>query len=342
MKAVAVLPGQKNSVHEREIPEPRLTDQPHPHVCLVPEGRAVRVRALQVGVDATDREINEALYGNAPPGGDFLVIGHESFGQVVEVGDKVHELKPGDYVTCTVRRPGGSIFDLIGRNDITSEEVYYERGINLCHGYMTEFFVDDAEYMVKVPQNLRHLGVLSEPASVCAKAIDQAYLAQQRLQVWEPKRAFVLGAGQIGLLATMMLKLRGLEVYTLATRPGPHLKSEIVEAYGATYVGTKQTSMADLAKQVGKPDLIFEATGNAEVCFRVDGSPGPQRGLDLDEHHRRPVRCHARRGQDQPRMGPRQQAAGRQRQRQPPPLRAGHPGPLAGRAHLSGRHRRGS
>jgi threonine dehydratase len=88
--------------------------------------------------------------------------------------------------------------------------------------------------MVKVPQNLRHIGVLSEPASVCAKAIDQAYLAQQRLQVWEPKRAFVLGAGQIGLLATMMLKLRGLEVYTLATRPGPHLKSSIVEAYGAT------------------------------------------------------------------------------------------------------------
>ncbi len=269
MKAVAVLPGKKHSVHQREIPEPKLTDQPHPHVCRVPEGRAVRVRSLQVGVDATDREINEALYGNAPPGGDFLVIGHESFGQVVEVGPKVTELKPGDYVSCTVRRPGGSLFDLIGRNDLTSEETYYERGINLCHGYMTEFFVDDAEFMVKVPQNLRHLGVLSEPASVCAKAIEQAYLAQQRLQVWEPRRAFVLGAGQIGLLATMMLRLRGIEVFTLATRPGPHLKSEIAGAFGATYLSTKQTPMAEVAKQVGKPDLIFEATGNAEVCFRA-------------------------------------------------------------------------
>ena len=86
------------------------------------------VKVLQVGVDATDREINEALYGNAPPGGEHLVIGHESFGQVVEVGDKVTEVKPGDYVSCTVRRPGGSLFDVIGRNDITSEEVYYERG----------------------------------------------------------------------------------------------------------------------------------------------------------------------------------------------------------------------
>jgi len=269
MKAVAVLPGKPNSVHLRDVPTPKLLEQPHPHVCLIPEGRAVLVKVLQVGVDATDREINEALYGNAPPGGEHLVIGHECFGQVVEVGEKVTDVKPGDYVSCTVRRPGGSLFDVIGRNDITSEEVYYERGINLCHGYLTEHFVDDAEYVVKVPQNLKHLGVLSEPASVCAKAIEQAFLAQHRLQVWQPKRAFVLGAGQIGLLATMMLKLRGIDVFTVATRPGPHLKSEIVEAYGATYVSTRQGTLADLARRVGKPDLIFEATGNSEVCFRA-------------------------------------------------------------------------
>jgi threonine dehydrogenase-like Zn-dependent dehydrogenase len=270
MKAIAVLPGKPNSVHLRQIPVPKLLDQPQPHVCQIPEGRAVLVRTLQIGVDATDREINEALYGNAPPGGEHLVIGHESFGQVLEVGSKVpeSELKPGDYVSCTVRRPGGSLFDKIGRNDITSEETYFERGINLCHGYLTEVFVDDAEYMVKVPATLKRIGVLSEPASVCAKAIDQAYLAQQRLQVWNPKRAFVMGAGQIGLLATMMLRLRGLDVYTLATRPGPHRKQEIAEAYGATYVSTRQTSVQELARKVGKPDLIFEATGNAEVCFR--------------------------------------------------------------------------
>src|SRR5271169_6205387 len=254
MKAIAVLPGTPNSVHLREIAVPNLADQPHPHVCRVPEGRAVLVKALQIGADATDREINEALYGNAPPGGEHLVIGHESFGQVVEVGDKVIEVRPDDYVSCTVRRPGGSLFDIIGRNDITSEEVYYERGINLCHGYLTESFVDDAEFIVKVPQNLKHLGVLSEPASVCAKAIDQAFLAQQRLLVWFPRRAFVLGSGQIGLLATMMLKLRGMEVHTIATRPGPHRKSSIVEAYGGHYVSTRETSISSLASKVGKPD----------------------------------------------------------------------------------------
>lgn len=269
MKAVAVLPGKASSVHLREIPFPKLCDQPHPHVCRIPEGRAVLVKTLQIGVDATDREINEALYGNAPPGGEHLVIGHECFGQVVDVGERVTEVRTGDFVSCTVRRPGGSLYDAIGRNDVTSEEVYYERGINLCHGFMTEFFVDDAEYVVKVPTGLEHLGVLAEPASVCAKAIEQAFLAQQRLQIWNPRRAFVLGAGQIGLLATMMLRLRGMEVYTLATRPGPNRKAEITEAYGANYVSTRQESLPDLAKRVGRPDLIFECTGNAEACFRA-------------------------------------------------------------------------
>ena len=269
MKAVAVLPGRPNSVHLRDIPAPAVDAQPHPHVCRVPEGRGVLVQSLQIGVDATDREINEALYGAAPPGGDYLVIGHECLGRVLAVGDKVTEVRPGDYVSCTVRRPGKSVHDLIGRNDVTGEETYYERGINLCHGYMAERFVDDAEYVVRVPQGLRHVGVLAEPASVCAKAIEQAYLAQTRLQVWNPRVAFVLGAGQIGLLATMMLRLRGLEVYTLATRPAPHLKAEIAAAYGATYVSTRETAMADLAKKVGKPDLVFEATGSAEVCFRA-------------------------------------------------------------------------
>ena len=297
------------------------------------------VKVLQVGVDATDREINEALYGNAPPGGEHLVIGHESFGQVVEVGDKVTEVKPGDYVSCTVRRPGGSLFDVIGRNDITSEEVYYERGINLCHGYLTESFVDDAEYIVKVPQNLKHLGVLSEPASVCAKAIEQAFLAQQRLQVWNPRRAFVMGSGQIGLLATMMLKLRGMEVYTLATKPGP--ASQVGDRRGLwRHLREHQADVAGRPGQAGRqarPDLRGDRQRRG--LLPLDGGARPQRRLDLDEHHRRQARGDDRRRQDQPRMGARQQAAGLQRQRQPPALRAGHPGPLARRADLSGRHR---
>src|SRR6516162_6796721 len=147
MKAIAVFPGKSGTVHLADLKKPNVDD--------VPNGRGVLVRILKVGVDGTDKEINAAEYGAAPNGYDFLVIGHEGFGQVEAVGRNVTEVKPGDYVVATVRRPGSSIYDLIGTNDMTTDDTYYERGINLLHGFLTEFYVDDAEFIVKVPPTLR-------------------------------------------------------------------------------------------------------------------------------------------------------------------------------------------
>src|SRR5918911_2298734 len=108
-------------------------------------GRGVLVRVLRVGVDGTDKEINAAEYGQAPEGFDFLVTGHESFGRVEAVGPNVTEFEPGDYVVATVRRPGHSIYDLIGTSDMTTDDSYRERGIKGQHGYLAEYYVDDAE-----------------------------------------------------------------------------------------------------------------------------------------------------------------------------------------------------
>ena len=245
-----------------------------PSIGKIPDGKGILVKVLKVGVDATDREINDALYGNPPPGDDYLVLGHESFGIVKEVGANVRNIKVGDYVTATVRRPGGSIYDKIGTYDMTSEETYYERGINLLHGYLTEYFVDHEDYVVRVPKGLKNLHVLMEPMSCAAKAIQQAFEAQRRMKVWSPKRAFVLGAGQIGLLSTLILRLRGIEVFTLARAAGPHLKSSIVEGMEATYIPTSQTSLSELAKRVGKADLIVDATGSSAIAFSAMESLG--------------------------------------------------------------------
>ena len=68
MKAVAVIPGKPNSVHLRDVPQPGLETL---------NGRGVLVKVLQVGVDGTDKEINAAEYGAAPPGDDYLILGHE-------------------------------------------------------------------------------------------------------------------------------------------------------------------------------------------------------------------------------------------------------------------------
>src|ERR1700751_2579804 len=213
MKAVSVFPGKPNSVHVAELPKPSL-DQ-------VPGGGGGLGKFRRVGVDDTKKEIKAAKYGAAPPGYDFLVIGHEGFGQVEAVGTNVTEVKPGDYVVATVRRPGKSIYDLIGTNDMTTDDTYYEPGINLRHAYLTEYYVDDVEFVVKVPQGLKQVGVLLEPTTVVEKGIHQAYEIQRRLKVWHPRKAGVMGAGTIGLLATMVLRLRGLDVTRLPAIPSP-------------------------------------------------------------------------------------------------------------------------
>jgi threonine dehydrogenase-like Zn-dependent dehydrogenase len=261
MKAIAVFPGKPDSIHLASLPAPSLDE--------IPNGRGVLVKVLKVGVDGTDREINAAEYGAPPPGYDFLVIGHEGFGQVLAVGPNVTEVAPGDYVVATVRRPGTSIYDLIGTNDMTTDDTYFERGINLRHGYLTEQYVDDAEFIVKIPQGLKDVGVLLEPVTVVEKGITQAYEIQRRLRVWHPKRAAVLGASTIGLLATLVLRLRGIDVTVFARTRKPYLNSELLEAIGARYESTTELSIRDAAQKYGPWDLMFEATGFSPNMFEA-------------------------------------------------------------------------
>jgi threonine dehydrogenase-like Zn-dependent dehydrogenase len=261
MRAVAVMPGIPNSIHLREVPMPRVTD--------VEDGRGVLVRVLRVGVDGTDKEINAAEYGMSPPGDDYLILGHESFGIVEEVGPNVAELRAGDYVAASVRRPGTSVYDRIGMQDMTTDDVYFERGINLRHGYLAEFYVDNADYLIKVPTGLREVGVLMEPTSVAEKAIGQAYEIQRRLRVWQPRRALVLGSGTLGLLATMILRLRGLEVVAMGRTMRPYINADLLEDIGAVYRSTAEMSIAETASAHGPFDIIIEGTGFSPLVFEA-------------------------------------------------------------------------
>jgi threonine dehydrogenase-like Zn-dependent dehydrogenase len=259
MKAIAVVPGRPNSVHLAELARPSLSE--------IASGRGVLVRVLRVGVDGTDKEINAAEYGTAPDGYDFLVIGHEGFGQVEAVGPNVSFVRPGDYVVATVRRPGKSIYDSIGLQDMTTDTEYFERGISRRHGYLTEYYVEDEAFVVKIPQGLKDVGVLLEPMTVAQKGIAQAFEIQRRLKVWRPRTAAVMGAGTLGLLATLVLRLRGIEVTTFGRTPRPYLNADLLDAIGAPYVNTAERSIRDTAADVGPFDLIFEGTGSSAVVF---------------------------------------------------------------------------
>ena len=291
MKAIALTPGTKNV---------RLADWPEPNI---ESPTQVKVRVLQVGICATDRE--EAVGGraDAPKGEKELIIGHEMLAEVREVGDQVKHLKPKDLVVIMVRRGCGEC-DPCKRNcpDMCKTGMYTERGIKERHGYQCEYVVDDEKYCIKVPPALRKIAVLTEPTTVVEKAIDHASRLQvARLPVdpdpkkWiEGRLVLVAGLGPIGLLAAMVLRLRGARVLGMDIVDSHSLRPKILEAMGGKYVLANDESVQNARKTFGQIDMIVEAAGIPKLDFELiealglsgvyalTGVPGGERPLNVD------------------------------------------------------------
>ena len=93
MKAIVAEPPKRNSVKLVELHKP------------IPKQGEVLLRTQCVGIDGTDREIDEGIYGTPPNGFDYIVLGHEVIARVQEIGEQVLGFSEGDLVVPTVRRP---------------------------------------------------------------------------------------------------------------------------------------------------------------------------------------------------------------------------------------------
>ncbi len=270
MKAIAVVPERKDV---------RLVDHKEPRVTSPTD---VRLRMLEVGVCGTDREICAFQYGTPPAGSEYLVIGHESLGEVVEVGPKVTRLRRGDLVVPTVRRPcphATCAACRAGRRDFCYTGDFTERGIKQAHGFMTESVVDDESYMNVVPRELREVAVLVEPLTIAEKALQQIGQIQERLPWTCPAhpgekashchKAVVLGAGPVGLLGAMALRVAGYQTFVYSREPAADPKARLVQSIGATYLSAEDCPARDLATKIGNIDLVYEATGASKLAFTV-------------------------------------------------------------------------
>ncbi len=251
----------------------RLGDRPEPQITAIDE---VKVHVVRVGICGTDREEAAGGRSRAPDGGKELVIGHEMFGQVSEVGKSVTRVKPGDFAVFTVRRGCGKCLPCaMNRSDMCRSGEYRERGIWGYDGYQTEYVVDKEQYVVRIPPELEPLGVLTEPLSVAEKAIDEAVRLQlarlpdaaAALDWLYGRRCLVAGIGPIGLLAAMALRLRGAEVYGLDVVDAATSRPRWLEEIGGRYVDGRTVVPDKVIETLGPMDLIFEATGVAALEF---------------------------------------------------------------------------
>ncbi|MFP3580050.1 glucose 1-dehydrogenase [Arthrobacter sp. fls2-241-R2A-200] len=248
MRALAVTPGQKDSLHLRDVRDPAEN-----------EGN-VLVESLAVGLCGTDSEIIAADYGEAPPGQDYLVLGHENLGRVLEAPAD-SGLAEGDLVVGIVRRPDPEPCKAcaVGEWDMCLNGKYTEHGIKGLDGFARERWRAQPQDMVKLDAQLQGLGVLLEPTTIVAKAWEQIGRIGQRA-FFDPHVTVVTGAGPVGLLAAMMGVQQGLEVHVFdLVKDGP--KPELVRKLGATY------HSEPLPESGLRPDILVECTGVTPVIL---------------------------------------------------------------------------
>lgn len=181
MRAMTVIPGKADSAALGEVPEPPESDG------------SVLVEGLLTGICGTDLELCAGVFGSGRPGADKLVIGHESFGRVLEAPAS-SGLASGDLVVGIVRRPDPVPCPACARGewDFCRNGLYTERGIKEMDGYGAERWRIDPYYAVPVPQQLGRLGVLVELTSILTKAWDQ--VDQVGARSWySPEHVLVTG-----------------------------------------------------------------------------------------------------------------------------------------------------
>ena len=271
MKALSIIPGTKD-LYLRDVAEPKITT-----------GSQIKLKVHKVGICGTDREETHGGRADPPNGEKELIIGHEMIGEVVEVGSSIKNIHVGDFGLFTVRRGCDQCVACQSDHyDMCYTGNYKERGIKNMHGFQSEFVVDEEKFFIKVPTLLKDLGVLSEPTSVVAKAIDESCRIQlgrlpsyRNKNKWlEGKTCLVAGLGPIGLLGAMILSLHGCHVLGLDVVDENSARPLILKEMGGTYINAKSVSLGTLSKVHGNIDLILEAAGIAKLDFDLISALG--------------------------------------------------------------------
>jgi L-iditol 2-dehydrogenase len=215
----------------------------------VPKDNEVLVKIKHVGLCGSDMHFYE--YGRI---GDVvidspLVLGHESAGDVVEVGANVKNLKVGDRVALEPGRPCGKCsFCRTGKYNLCPDVQFMAcPGVD---GAFAEYVAYPEEWAFKLPDNVGTVeGGLIEPLAVGFHAVSQSGIRVGQ-------SAVVLGAGCIGLVTVMVLKAIGItEIYVIDVIAN---RLEKAKELGATKVFK--------ADEVDVEAAIKEITGNGADC----------------------------------------------------------------------------
>jgi D-xylulose reductase len=239
---------KKLEVAFEERPVPELVDS-----------RSVKVQVKKTGICGSD--VHFYVHGNM---GDYvvrepMVLGHESAGTVMEVGDDVQDLKVGDNVAM---EPG-----VPSRFSKEYKTGHYNRCPHMkfaatppVDGTLCKYYVLPEDFLVKLPEHVSlEEGAMVEPTAVAVHAVKQ-------LGVTPMSNVVVFGAGPIGLLCAAVCASYGATTICCVDLLDSKLK--LAKNFGASHGfkpekgDTIEQSAQKIKEVIGcAPDICIDATG---------------------------------------------------------------------------------
>lgn len=223
-----------NRMQVESVPVPALAE---------PDDVLVRVRAA--GVCGSDLHGYTGQSGRRQPP---LIMGHEVAGEVVAVGPAVTTAAPGDRV---------AIQPLVYRPDPATGQIVRKLiGMHLPGAY-AEYVIAPAGNLYPMTDSLTYAaGAMTEPLAVCVHAVSLVHVRPY-------DSVLVVGAGTIGLLTMLVLKLAGARQIVMSDVSDARL--QVASALGASAVINPAASDFDesVAALTGGAgfDVTFEAVG---------------------------------------------------------------------------------
>src|SRR4029077_1603708 len=116
-------------------------------------------------------------------------------------------------------------------------------GIKGRHGFMTDEVIDDEKNMHLVPRELADVAVLTEPLTIAEKGLIELDSVLTRMPWIDPGKpetrgmnAVVLGAGPVGLLGALALRVRGLGPWFYSREAETSGRADWVRGVGGRYI----------------------------------------------------------------------------------------------------------
>ena len=183
MKSAVLVANEKIEIQERELGKPK--------------DHQVKVKVFSCGICGSD--IPRYFFNGARhyP----LVLGHEFCGQVLEIGDKVKNLKPLDHVVGIPLKPCFECDDC-KKGDFSLCKNYKFYGSSLDGAYSEEIMVEE-ENLFKIPGKIAtKYAALFEPSTVALHGI-------RLYNHYEEKTVAILGGGTIAQFLGLWAKIYG-------------------------------------------------------------------------------------------------------------------------------------